>query len=757
VGAAFLSLPGAAQVVLPSFTDEAITGPTFINSAITAAPATTGVNVPAACPGSMVNLNLDGAVVQKILVNNNLPGAANLVLDYIETQNLGSLPGTAMLNATNGLVFYGVTDSGATYCISNTPVITGGTAPFLASAGPGLGVTIPTGISYINIAVQLQVANSAAYTSNANGQTTHLRTRLTFTTQLGGVNFIQHGTATVIAGTTFVVGLGGLEAVTYLGSSPADIAPVNSSPTIIQTINLVHNSRNVGVDTDIIDICVKNLGSALADEDIQAIDVLDSFGDVLASQPGSVLTLPTGCQGAALPGGTFNGSGGSAGFGVSLNRGAVQGTPGTWINYLLPNSPMPTRLQIIVRLRNTAISGRTVKLQTTFVTALVTTSLGLLTIGTNAQWVNPAVDPSVVMSNTVTLSNGSGILGVGDASVLQPIPGRTNPATANVPILVSNFPAAGFGGFSGTLNFDPNVVQIAGGCNGITGASVQSPSAGISYQYTVSCLNVNGSTGKANFSVNFVSGTPPTGGSNPIVYVAMMAAPRVAAGTSSQLSISLLSISDANGNPVTTSTSPGVITIRPLGDVDEDGVVDARDQIILANAINNFCVAKTTTSFGLTVTQLEEADVAPPFATPAHPPAFDVSDFNCNNITSADVAAIGQLALHGASASDLAQAAASMPLQIRALNVQPSFRGRTLQIRVEGSGITGLELAVYDLAGRLVASETANGNRLIFRVLSANGQPLANGVYLYTVTVRGANGQAIRAEVRKLVVLRWAR
>jgi len=73
---------------------------------------------------------------------------------------------------------------------------------------------------------------------------------------------------------------------------------------------------------------------------------------------------------------------------------------------------------------------------------------------------------------------------------------------------------------------------------------------------------------------------------------------------------------------------------------------------------------------------------------------------------------------------------------------------------VEGSGIAGLDLAVYDLSGRLVASQQANGNRLVFRVLASNGQPLANGVYLYTVTVRGADGQTIRTEVRKLVVLR---
>jgi hypothetical protein len=915
---AFLSLPAAAQVVLPSFTDVAITGPAFINPAITAAPGTTGINILGACPASAVSLNLDGVVVQSIRVDNSLPGGANLQLTNIQIQNLGSLPGTPALNAVNGIVVYGVTDSGATYCIA-TPVPSAGTVPFFSNTAlGGGGVTIPAGISTINIAIQLQVANSGAYTSNVNGQTVRLRTTLTYNTTLGGVFFTQNGTSVTTAGTTFAVSLGGLEAVTDLGSTPASIAPVNTNPTITQTVDLTHNSQNAGTTTDIIDICVKNLGTGLADEDIQAIEVYDAFGHLIAAQPGSLLATALVCAGAGPAAtGTFNGSAGGSGFGVSLNPGVAPLVTTTWINYLIPNGGT-SRFQIVVRLRNTAVSGRTVRLQTTFVTALATTSISIpppgpgLVVGTNAQLVNPGALPSVTMSNPVTLSNGSGILRVGDASVLQPIAGRTNPATTIVPISVSNFPSPGFGGFSGTLSFDPNVVQIAGGCNGIMGVSVQSPSAGFNYQYTVACLNVNGSTGKADFSVNFVGGTPPTGGSNPVVNVAVIATPGATAGVSSQMSLTLLSVSDANGNPVTTSTSPGVVTIRPMGDVDQNGKVEIRDAILLANAIAATCLSTPSTTvqtapFSLSVTQLEEADVAPPFAMPRHPPIFQAADFSCSNITSADVAGIGRLALSSASASALGQAAntgspvedfltgllrwlglmpiegAAAPqtvvglkttatgslevtvsqltgsaigglqgtlrydpqamqveqivglsgytvlaqaidnangivrfnaiamsgepvqqgavvrfelapnsrtgsaqlgldelvasdasaltfrieqtkavgltpevaaLQVKALSVRALAEGPGVQVNVEGSGISGLELAVYDLSGRLVASEKTEGHRLVFRALAANGQPLANGVYLYTVMVHGADGQTVRTEVRKLVVLR---
>jgi hypothetical protein len=43
---------------------------------------------------------------------------------------------------------------------------------------------------------------------------------------------------------------------------------------------------------------------------------------------------------------------------------------------------------------------------------------------------------------------------------------------------------------------------------------------------------------------------------------------------------------------------------------------------------------------------------------------------------------------------------------------------------------------------------------LTFRGLGADGRPLANGVYLYIVTVRGPNGQIITTKANKLVLLR---
>jgi hypothetical protein len=53
-----------------------------------------------------------------------------------------------------------------------------------------------------------------------------------------------------------------------------------------------------------------------------------------------------------------------------------------------------------------------------------------------------------------------------------------------------------------------------------------------------------------------------------------------------------------------------------------------------------------------------------------------------------------------------------------------------------------------------VFDQEAAGNALSFNALNNDGQPLANGVYLYTITAKGANGEQIRSSVNKLAILR---
>jgi PKD repeat protein len=80
--------------------------------------------------------------------------------------------------------------------------------------------------------------------------------------------------------------------------------------------------------------------------------------------------------------------------------------------------------------------------------------------------------------------------------------------------------------------------------------------------------------------------------------------------------------------------------------------------------------------------------------------------------------------------------------------------GSSLEVRAGGGALVGLAVQLFALDGRLVLERSAEGNQLQFSPLDQQGRPLANGVYLYVITARAADGAVIRSTVRKLVILR---
>lgn len=80
---------------------------------------------------------------------------------------------------------------------------------------------------------------------------------------------------------------------------------------------------------------------------------------------------------------------------------------------------------------------------------------------------------------------------------------------------------------------------------------------------------------------------------------------------------------------------------------------------------------------------------------------------------------------------------------------------QTTEFRVEGQGIGSIQVEVFNLAGkRVFHSGFVSGDVLAWNLLSNQGKRVANGVYLYVVTIRGFNGEVVRSQVKKLVVLR---
>jgi uncharacterized repeat protein (TIGR01451 family) len=71
-----------------------------------------------------------------------------------------------------------------------------------------------------------------------------------------------------------------------------------------------------------------------------------------------------------------------------------------------------------------------------------------------------------------------------------------------------------------------------------------------------------------------------------------------------------------------------------------------------------------------------------------------------------------------------------------------------------GTRIIQIQVEIFNLAGLSIFQAVANGNQLLWDLVDSSGTAVANGVYLYIITVRGYDGQVIKSEVRKLVVLR---
>jgi PKD repeat protein len=88
------------------------------------------------------------------------------------------------------------------------------------------------------------------------------------------------------------------------------------------------------------------------------------------------------------------------------------------------------------------------------------------------------------------------------------------------------------------------------------------------------------------------------------------------------------------------------------------------------------------------------------------------------------------------------------------LSPNPVKRTYTATFRAEGSGIAGIKVEVFNLKGMRVSEQEASGNTLRFYTVDNRGRPLANGVYLYVVRVRGFDGREYVSAVRKLVIVR---
>jgi N-acetylneuraminic acid mutarotase len=84
-----------------------------------------------------------------------------------------------------------------------------------------------------------------------------------------------------------------------------------------------------------------------------------------------------------------------------------------------------------------------------------------------------------------------------------------------------------------------------------------------------------------------------------------------------------------------------------------------------------------------------------------------------------------------------------------------SYNNYKNEFSIEGKEIVSVSIEAWSLSGKIVFSTSVIGSHVVrFSTSDFNGRPLANGVYLYTVTAHGANGGLARTGLQKLILRR---
>lgn len=109
---------------------------------------------------------------------------------------------------------------------------------------------------------------------------------------------------------------------------------------------------------------------------------------------------------------------------------------------------------------------------------------------------------------------------------------------------------------------------------------------------------------------------------------------------------------------------------------------------------------------------------------------------------------IGETNICGAASS-----AGAPMLELNGVELNMSPVGRSATFQAEGAGIASMEVDVFQLDGERVFSQSAAGARLSWNMTGSDGATLANGVYLYSVRVRGADG-VLQSQVKSFALMR---
>ena len=104
--------------------------------------------------------------------------------------------------------------------------------------------------------------------------------------------------------------------------------------------------------------------------------------------------------------------------------------------------------------------------------------------------------------------------------------------------------------------------------------------------------------------------------------------------------------------------------------------------------------------------------------------------------------------------SDVSSLRPQSELRVTALRALWLSADSAIHFEALGMGIKEIDVQIFSLSGKRVYRSGWVENGYEWRLQSTNGKLVANGVYLYVVTVRGYDGKMAQTQVKKFVIVR---
>ncbi|MBI3659181.1 hypothetical protein HY230_01750 [Candidatus Acetothermia bacterium] len=337
-----------------------------------------------------------------------------------------------------------------------------------------------------------------------------------------------------------------------------------------------------------------------------------------------------------------------------------------------------------------------------------------------------------------------------------------------VKVSIADMPGDGLGRMTGTFLFDPMVVHVRQTAQGDLKVKALGP-----YDVLIKTDTEEATNGIVGFELALKNGTgkrqPITAG--PVLEIELEPAVsenelQSALCQASDLVINSDSVSlvleDKDGNPI---ADPDVILGRARinvlgGDVDLNGVVNRKDVRWISRFIMGKLDPPSDLGVDLAIFQ-KAADVAPQFGE------IDATDVRtikeaivnrrplpsaCDNPVDSLVPQSSMVNLKFTKMS--AQTLVAESLEVTGVQVALGVQGESVEFNAQGHAIAETQVEIYNLAGMMISRSVANASRVRASLRADNGRRVANGIYMYVITVRGFHGEVIRSHLGKFVLAR---